>query len=276
MILLLACNAATVPPEVASIRVDPVTEVTSFGAVFLDAQALGEGGQRLPVEVLVMSSSDPTVLRPGTSGSFECLDSGVAELALRAGVVDSSMVVNCSPVGSVEVSPEAVAVTLAADESQRVLEPVSVSLRGREGVLVESVQRHWTSSDEEVVQLDESNRLVVRGEGAAELTLQAGHVVKSVPVEVSRLLVARALQIAEGDVAEVPLEPARYRAVVHSDRPVVLRFEGADCTSGLAGTDLTVDCLLTRRGQVEVENPAPNGVGDGDAVAELELVRLPG
>ncbi|MCP4806691.1 MAG: hypothetical protein GY913_29665 [Proteobacteria bacterium] len=187
MILLLACNAASVPPEVSSIRVDPVTEVTSFGAVFLDAQALGEAGQRLPVEVVVTSSSDPEVLRPGTSGSFECLDSGVAEL-----------------------------------------------------------------------------------------TLQAGHVVKSVPVEVSRLLVERALQIAEGDVAEVPLEPARYRAVVHSDRPVVLRFEGADCTSGLAGTDLTVDCLLTRRGQVEVENPAPNGVGDGDAVAELELVRLPG
>ena len=267
MWFFLACAQPDVQPQAASLRVDDVVEVTSTGSSWTGAVALDADGAELDLPIVATASSDERILTPGPDDAFTCVDSGIAVLVLAAPGAQAEVQVHCSLVERAVISPAEVDVVLGPDEDERTLDALSVALLSPDGGEVDTVARRWESTDERVVELDDQNRLRIVGEGSAELVLRAGHVVERVPVNVGRRLHDQVLIVPEADLAAIPLEPARYRASVTSDRPIALKFEGADCASEGAGESLTVDCLLLRPGKVEIVNPSVLGVGDGPAEA---------
>lgn len=273
LLTLLACGRDV--PAVTSIRVEDVIEVTTSGAVWPGAVAVLDNGEDSPVEVLVISSSEPDIVAAGGTGSFECLRNGISTVTLQAESAVATFQVYCTLVAKAELSRDEVDIVFGPDEESRALARIDVVLTGPGGELVEGVTRSWTSGDAAIVELVDGNALNVVGLGTTELEMRAGHVVEHVPVQVGRLLYEEDVVVEEGGRAQLPVEPGRYRVDVESDRPVAVLFEGADCTSEGTGTELSVGCTLERKGFVEVANAARNGIQGPDANAHVIVVAYP-
>lgn len=191
----------TVFQSVSAIDVSEPTEttITALGdELQLGATPLDANGNEVPDAQVEWSSSNESVATVDGSGTVRALGNGTVTITAASGGVQSSIDLTVSQaVASATVSPDSASIAAIGESEQLVL-----SAEDANGNLISDPEVEWSSSDVDVVVVDEDGVVTAVGTGTAVITASVDDdVVTSVVVEVEVVIVV------EQSVASVVVEP---------------------------------------------------------------------
>ena len=187
-------------PVATSITIEPAAH--TLGAigdtVELAAVVLDQHENAMEDVMVTWSSGDDAVATVDENGVVTAMDNGMAEITAQAGdaMGTASITVAQVPAGiSIEVAPDATTLTEIGQTLQLM---VSVSDANENAIAEPAVT--WTSSDENVVTVNEDGLVEAVGTGMAEVTAASGDVSAMVSITVT---------ITVDEVTYVPWEGVR-------------------------------------------------------------------
>lgn len=185
--LLGGCDDSPTEPPV-----DPVPDAMEVSPEELSFASLGASeqlsvtvwdgdGDEIADPAVTFSSSDESVATVDEDGVVTSTGNGSTAVTVQSGDVSESVTVTIEQVAdAVEVTPDEVTLTEAGQ-----IEGLSAVVLDAEGSEIEGTEVIWSSSDEEVVTVDEAGQIEAVGEGTALVTATAGDVSGSAEVTVN-------------------------------------------------------------------------------------------
>ncbi len=268
ILTLLACSSTP-----TSIDAPEALTWTSSARIDVGASVLDEGGEVMPDEVVVASSSSaPDVVQVG-NGALICQRNGASSVTLTSGALERTVQIQCAIVSAI-TGPDLLRVVFEEGETGEKALRLQYAVEGPEGV--EDLPVSITSSAPTILAAGDGGGLTALDFGAADVTIAVSDKTLVVPVEVARELPRHTgLVIGDGDGHGISLEAGRYLVKLHSDQPIEAKFQGTDCESDGEGTDLEFECTLAAASALRIENPGLLGMGGGKATVNARIVQLP-
>ena len=243
---------------VTSIAVTPVsTTVTVGGSTQLTVTLTGASGETLTGRPVTWRSSNEAVLTVDANGRVAALAPGVASVTATSEgrSTSASVTVLSVAIGSVQVTPSAVALTVGQTTQ------LGVTVTDVNGQPARDREVRWTSSDERVASVSSSGLAIALAVGSATITATADGKSASVAVSVSPVPVGAVvvspspaqLLVGQSVTLGVQITDASGRIVdraksFSSDAPGIATVDQQGVVRGIAPGTTTV--RVTSEGQV--------------------------
>lgn len=193
--LIVACGgddeaAPTEPPEppvATNVGISPAAaDLSSFGETLqLTATVVDQNGQTMAGAPVSWTISDNSVATVSAGGLVTAVANGSATVtATSGGAAGTAAVTIAQTAARVEVSPDAHTFSALGDSMRLAAAPFDANDNA-----VEDATITWSSEDEAVATVDSNGLVTAAGNGAANITAQAGAASGAAAVTVSQVIV---------------------------------------------------------------------------------------
>ena len=188
--------------------------ITRLGATAqVAAEVLDKKGQLLREEVLVWTSSDPTIAEVNDKGMITAKAKGITTIEVLSDNVTTQILVNVKPIGSVRVVPDSVTLFRRGAPQQ-----FAAKVLDHEGKPVDDVTVIWSSTNPKVAVMSESGMVSAVDSGKAEAIARVLDRAASANVSVQfislpdrlRKVVTNCIECAKGSICKVVVRDDSY------------------------------------------------------------------